>query len=454
MTDNTVNEIKKLLTTNAIPTQTSSTTTFPLPYIGRIPSNNTAYDLPKPKQEDYPEIKYWHKRDYVQIENAKKRTAAVLDPTIPKQRAPRGSTRLAQSDENVATDYIETENGDIVSGTTAQSIRSTIRNLLKEIKETKGMLLPEVWKDIGQNEHKFIFNGLYSNFPYIRLCDDDWKACFLASRVLANMKHTEKRRQMRTSVKIEPDLADSEDEGVNLGIVAEVGPSLPPAGLKRQPSASFELDKPKPTKRGRTDSVLSILPSDPPELTSFEIHNTSSLPIPQPVISAQVDIGLMASNPLPAKTKMISQGVNISGIKLQPKLVRRVPLCDRSIQESDPQLQCIDLEPSPHNLNLVQRVKRTSTSESTSAVQLTPSTHEAPAAAIADTDPSNSIAIINPLFVYFYHQCPYSNDFRSVESLGPATGPSNRLQSLQFPIAGKPEISKENLPHTSYSLLV
>ena len=174
-----------------------------------------------------------------------------------------------------------------MSGTTAQSIRSTLRNLLKEIREKEDMTLPEVWRDIGQIERKFILKGLYTNFPYIRLCDDDWKACFLTSRVLTNMKHTGKRRQRRMSIKTEPDSGDFEDN-VDLGTVDEAaGPSfasLPSTApeLKRK---SSELDKIEPSKRGRTDSVLSIFPSDPPEPTSFEIPDTTFLPMPPPATS-------------------------------------------------------------------------------------------------------------------------------------------------------------------------
>jgi hypothetical protein len=472
-TDDTVNEIKELFTKSALPM--ASTASFPVPPTGHVSSNNAAYDLPKPKQEDYPEIRFWNKRDYLQIETEKRKTAAVLDPMVQKQRAPRGSTRLAQSDENVATDYIEMENGDIVSGTTAQSIRSTLRNLLKEIKEKVDMTLPEVWRDIGQIERKFILNGLYTNFPYIRLCDDDWKACFLTSRVLTNMKHTEKRRQRRMSIKTELDSAADFEDDMDLDEVA--GPSLaslPSTGSKRK-SSFLELDKIEPTKCGRTDSVLSILPSDPPEPTSFEIHNTAFLPMPPPVTSTQADaaghhktapesdavtrqsphdhIPTQSAAVPPAqslvRTKintLVSQAVDDPEVKPRPKLVRRVPLQDRPVQHNIPRLELIDLEPTPHNPNLVRRVKHANTSESMSATAtlqppLPIHTHveveTTPAAASADvdqttTDPSSNvqpvcdttqasqlerggrqdtIVIANPLFVSFCSFNLYPHNF-------------------------------------------
>jgi hypothetical protein len=105
----------------------------------------------------------------LQLEGVKKKAAAVLDPTLPKQ-ALHGSTRLAQPDENVATNYIEMENRDIVSGTTAQSIRSKIRNILKEVKEMEDLTLLKVWRDIGQNAQIHLEQALHqiSLHPSVR----------------------------------------------------------------------------------------------------------------------------------------------------------------------------------------------------------------------------------------------------------------------------------------------
>ena len=103
-----------------------------------------------------------------------------------------GTTQLAESDKNVATDYIEMEIGVVVIGTTAGSICASFCNILKEVKEGKDMTLPKSWTNIGQNECKFILNKLYPKFPYIRLCNDDWKGCYLAGCVLMNMNNTEK----------------------------------------------------------------------------------------------------------------------------------------------------------------------------------------------------------------------------------------------------------------------
>jgi hypothetical protein len=103
-TTETVNEIKEIVK-NGLPTAT--TITLPVAVTANsVSSIYTVYDAPKPGRENHPLIKFWYKRDYLQLENVKKKTAAVLDPTLAKQPAPRGSTRLAHGNENVATDYI------------------------------------------------------------------------------------------------------------------------------------------------------------------------------------------------------------------------------------------------------------------------------------------------------------------------------------------------------------
>ena len=350
-TNETVNEIKEIIVKNGLPI--STTITLPVAATANVSSIYTVYDAPKPGRENHPLIKFWYKRDYLQVENVKKKTAAVLDPALAKQPAPRGSTRLAHGNENVATDYIEMEDGEIVSGSTAQSIRSTLRNILKEVKEAEDMSLAEVWKDIGQNERKFILNKLYTKFPYIRLCDNDWKACFLASHVLTNMKHSEKRRQMRMSVKTEHNAA-SDVEDSKAGLVEAILDSS--AGLKRKLSFSFDSE-PEPAKCGRTDSIPSILPSDPAE-PIVEIHDATDQPMPPASTSTQVQ-------PL-GHNLDLRQTVSAiySPDTTRPRLVQRLPPRDPSIQCSIPSLELIDMEPRPQNPNLVRRVKRVPTFES------------------------------------------------------------------------------------------
>jgi hypothetical protein len=73
----TIEEVKEMIMTSNL--GSFSHTSAAATHQESIPS---IYNLPKPQKKDYPELKFWYKRDYTQYENDKKRFAAVLDPTL------------------------------------------------------------------------------------------------------------------------------------------------------------------------------------------------------------------------------------------------------------------------------------------------------------------------------------------------------------------------------------
>ncbi|KAF8527153.1 hypothetical protein BU17DRAFT_61781 [Hysterangium stoloniferum] len=119
---------------------------------------SAASTLPKPKRDDYSDIKFWRQRDFTAFCEDKKKSGAIVDPTCDLSR--RGGARLAQTGENVATEYIEDENGSPVDGTTA----------------------------------------------------DDWKTDYLISRVLSQWNTNKKRREKKSqSAKARPNDSDFEE---------------------------------------------------------------------------------------------------------------------------------------------------------------------------------------------------------------------------------------------------
>ena len=82
---------------------------------------------PSLKRDDFPAIKFWRQRDYTQYLNSKKKSRGIVDPNnAPNQR---GGARLAASNENVATDSIELEDGQVVEGDKAANIRKRVRDI-------------------------------------------------------------------------------------------------------------------------------------------------------------------------------------------------------------------------------------------------------------------------------------------------------------------------------------
>ena len=115
------------------PTASSSTTSAPV-----IPT------LPQFDQADYKNIKFWHQSDYKAAHSNKKGRNSIVDPSEKSGRPRRGSGRLAETGENVQTDFIEDIEGDPVSGMMASAMRALVRCLLSQM-EKDGMVAPESW---------------------------------------------------------------------------------------------------------------------------------------------------------------------------------------------------------------------------------------------------------------------------------------------------------------------
>ncbi len=82
------------------------------------------------------------------------------------------------------TDFIETENGTIVSADTARSIRNLARSVLIEMDTHPVMQLPKKWGQVGVTERKFFIREMYAKFPILWLCHDDWKVLLIASNAV------------------------------------------------------------------------------------------------------------------------------------------------------------------------------------------------------------------------------------------------------------------------------
>ncbi|KAF8971771.1 hypothetical protein BDZ97DRAFT_1753026 [Flammula alnicola] len=264
---------------------------------------------PKPKKDDFPHLKFWFRRLYNLHLREKKKAKAVLNPNSGK--AARGGARLAETGENVATDYIETEDGEIVDGPTAASIRLRLRNIFNEMsKPQNSMALPNTWSDAGVTEREYLLRELYKDFPYIRLCDDDWKAILLAGTNLTAYHNRKKRRDKAITVKQEagvkteacppPEdlgrLANDDDEPADpITAVGDVSTSTITAGKRKAPP--MPTPSVDPSKRPRITSAT--LPTFPSSDSSQLSPPSRSTPPISPAIFA-IDPRLMAATESPS----------------------------------------------------------------------------------------------------------------------------------------------------------
>ncbi|KAJ3505412.1 hypothetical protein NLJ89_g7431 [Agrocybe chaxingu] len=239
----------------------------------------SAASLPKPKQDDYPKMRFWTQREYATFSNTKKKAAAVVDPTSGPAR--RGGARLAQTGENVATEYIENEDGISVDGKTAEAIRAHIRSIFRQlIQDKKIKKLPEKWSNVTTMERRYIFHEIYHEYPDMRLCQNDWKADFLVSRVLSQW-HTNIKRCAKRQQDARQDYGSEDEDLPNNPEESEDESARHPALNKRKNAPEPSLQRQQPPKRPRAAATAaSSSPQPTPSLPSSPYLSRSSSPHP------------------------------------------------------------------------------------------------------------------------------------------------------------------------------
>ena len=268
-----------------------------------------------PKMEDlraqYPNIQYWKRRDYLTFLKNKK---PVLDPT--QQPPQRGGRRLAETGENVATDYIEREDGTIADGDVAKNIREYLRSIFNEVNKSPNMELPTQWSDATIIVRKYIYDQLYAKYPYIRICEEDWKATYLVSRALTSFQSTLRRRQGKTTVKVEQELTITADTEASSFLADNI---ISPAKSSKRKATGSEIDRiplPSPKRlRSQSPPESSEPPTGTPILTSPTARSMStSLTLSTPIVTSVGDLDTFAS-----------PGPDPSTTYRNPRLVRRAP---------------------------------------------------------------------------------------------------------------------------------
>ncbi|KAF8954144.1 hypothetical protein BDZ97DRAFT_1867146 [Flammula alnicola] len=154
-------------------------------------------------ETDHPDIRYWKKKTYIKAVGVKKDEGGILK--VNDRKPLRGKTRLAETGENVAMDYIETPDGKSIDGITASSIRTYLRSLFIELNNAAlkgGIPMPTSWGTSCASMRDGILLRLYAKYPYIRYCQDDWKADYLLSRSYSTWRSGEKKKADK--IKVEP----------------------------------------------------------------------------------------------------------------------------------------------------------------------------------------------------------------------------------------------------------
>ena len=346
---------------------------------------------PSLKRDDFPAIKFWRQRDYTQYLNSKKKSRGIVDPNnAPNQR---GGARLAASNENVATDYIELEDGQVVEGDKAANIRKRVRDIFKEMKASTKMVLPKTWSEAGITERNFFLRELYKDYPYIAFCDDDWKGIFLASRTLSAF-HNSLRRKVKSEVVekkeelMEPltiTMTPDSDESV---------PIIPPTPIPHSPVKRIATEVPgneTPPKRRRISSPIPTQTTPAIDSRTFttaasdimmDSAESSSTSIPLPLTDS--DIQLTSSPVTVIKPRLSKRS------KIQPTQAEKGKKKEELLQAAGTDSEATEKAPLP------------------------------------------LVELVNPLyFSFFSSSVSFVDSFPTSHSMfGEASGPSTRLETL------------------------
>jgi hypothetical protein len=160
------NSIKSLPFAQSNSSASDSKITLPLQsFLGLLPTPAEPVSL---KESDYPNINYWHKRDWI---SSKRSTKGTSDPNTEKPS--RGGKHASQG-INVAMKYIQEEDGTVIDGHRATHIRTIAAGIWGALADAG--VAPLTWGKGGLAIREEYNKEMRRRFPELALCASDWKA--------------------------------------------------------------------------------------------------------------------------------------------------------------------------------------------------------------------------------------------------------------------------------------
>ena len=122
------------------------------------------------QQADFPDVKFWYKRDWMDSDERKACKGS--------QEGSRGKTRLAKN-INVSMRFVEKEDGQVVDGDRASEMRIFARSVWVTFVELG--IEPSSWGQANMDIKKTYFCEMNKRFYELRLCHSNWKADHIAT---------------------------------------------------------------------------------------------------------------------------------------------------------------------------------------------------------------------------------------------------------------------------------
>jgi hypothetical protein len=123
--------------------------------------------LPDAQRDEFPSVKYWCRHEW----------SASEDLQVASIGAP-GKARAAQG-ENVSMKFVEDENGNVIDGYRASSIRKFARSLWAGL--SKAGKAPKSWGKVDAQTSSHFQIEMGRKFTELRLCEGNWKVDLIAT---------------------------------------------------------------------------------------------------------------------------------------------------------------------------------------------------------------------------------------------------------------------------------
>ncbi|THU87218.1 hypothetical protein K435DRAFT_867505 [Dendrothele bispora CBS 962.96] len=244
---------------NAVPALLTVTNPFglPVPDIASIAGNPNGvnFDIPL-KREDYPDVKFWTRKAWKEEEDRQK--------ALSRGKGQRGGTRAAKG-INVAQRYIEMDDGTVIDGTRAASIRRLARQMWAQFR-SEGKE-PTTWEGAIDDIVRRFNRALWTAFPELRLCAENWKLHYLATTLYSGWYRNRNLANIQAGTNDDDD--DNDDNrnnhtGASLEIDETGGGTNKDAGGGRKRSietdAHHQSDSDVTTKKAKVTSFKLVNP--------------------------------------------------------------------------------------------------------------------------------------------------------------------------------------------------
>ncbi|EMD33761.1 hypothetical protein CERSUDRAFT_98311 [Gelatoporia subvermispora B] len=226
------------------------------------------------RREDFPNVTYWIQEDWKQRD---KSDELLLDASSARQR---GKARAAKN-INVMMTFVQTEEGQAVSGFYATNMRRKARKIWVQWKHDK-KLMPK-WSQIAPPQLAFFEMSMESEFPELKLCAHHWK-CHEVARIsypnfIRGLRNQENKREG-----VIDEVETSSEDG-------DAGMSVEVAGHQKRRGAASKSTRPVKKLRANEEADVGVVAHPvttrlivAPQEAVADVAASQSLAIPEEVV--------------------------------------------------------------------------------------------------------------------------------------------------------------------------